>query len=24
VSDWLEMECTPTGTTVDMSFRLPA
>ncbi len=24
VSDWLEMECTPSGTTVDMSFRLPA
>jgi len=24
VTDWLEMECTPTGTTVDMSFRLPA
>jgi PAS domain S-box-containing protein len=24
VSDWLEMDCTPTGTTVDMSFRLPA
>jgi PAS domain S-box-containing protein len=23
VSDWLEMECTPSGTTVDMSFRLP-
>jgi anti-sigma regulatory factor (Ser/Thr protein kinase) len=24
VSDWLEMECTPSGTTLDMSFRLPA
>ena len=24
VSDWLEMECTPSGTTVDISFRLPA
>ena len=24
VSDWLEMECTPSGTTVNMSFRLPA
>jgi PAS domain S-box-containing protein len=24
VSDWLEMECTASGTTVDMSFRLPA
>jgi PAS domain S-box-containing protein len=24
VSDWLEMECTPSGTTVKMSFRLPA
>ena len=24
VSDWLEMDCTPSGTTVDMSFRLPA
>jgi PAS domain S-box-containing protein len=24
VSDWLEMECTPSGTTVDMSFHLPA
>ncbi|HEY6819234.1 MAG TPA: SpoIIE family protein phosphatase [Mycobacterium sp.] len=24
VSDWLEMDCTPTGTTVDMSFNLPA
>jgi anti-sigma regulatory factor (Ser/Thr protein kinase) len=24
VSDWLEMECTSSGTTVDMSFRLPA
>ncbi len=23
VSDQLEMECTPSGTTVDMSFRLP-
>ncbi len=22
VSDWLEMDCTPSGTTVDMSFRL--
>jgi anti-sigma regulatory factor (Ser/Thr protein kinase) len=24
VSDWLEMECTPSGTTVDMSFNLSA
>ena len=24
VSDWLEMDCTPSGTTVDMSFNLPA
>jgi PAS domain S-box-containing protein len=24
VSDWLEIECTPSGTTVNMSFRLPA
>jgi anti-sigma regulatory factor (Ser/Thr protein kinase) len=24
VSDWLEMECTPSGTTVNMSVRLPA
>jgi PAS domain S-box-containing protein len=24
VSDWLEMECTPSGTTVNMSFHLPA
>ena len=24
VSDWLEMDCTPTGTTVDMSFNFPA
>jgi anti-sigma regulatory factor (Ser/Thr protein kinase) len=23
VSDWLEMDCTPSGTTVDMSFNLP-
>ncbi|HEY1842123.1 MAG TPA: SpoIIE family protein phosphatase [Mycobacterium sp.] len=23
VSEWLEMECTPSGTTVDMSFNLP-
>jgi PAS domain S-box-containing protein len=24
VSDWLALDCTPTGTTVDMTFRLPA
>jgi PAS domain S-box-containing protein len=24
VSDWLELDCTPSGTTVDMSFRLSA
>jgi anti-sigma regulatory factor (Ser/Thr protein kinase) len=24
VSDWLEMDCTPSGTTVDMSFNFPA
>ena len=24
VSDWLEMDCTPTGTTVDMSFNFPS
>ncbi|MFZ1161820.1 SpoIIE family protein phosphatase [Mycobacterium sp.] len=24
VSNWLEMDCTPSGTTVDMSFDLPA
>jgi PAS domain S-box-containing protein len=24
VSDWLEMDCTPSGTTVDMSFKFPA
>ncbi|HEY9302904.1 MAG TPA: ATP-binding protein, partial [Mycobacterium sp.] len=24
VSDWLEMDCTPSGTTVSMSFRVPA
>jgi anti-sigma regulatory factor (Ser/Thr protein kinase) len=24
VSDWLEMDCTPSGTTVNMSFHLPA
>lgn len=24
VSDWLEMDCTPSGTTVDMTFRLSA
>lgn len=23
VSDWLELDCTPSGTTVDMSFRVP-
>ena len=23
VSDWLEMDCTPSGTTVEMSFRVP-
>jgi hypothetical protein len=24
VSDWLEMDCTPSGTTVDMTFNLTA
>jgi hypothetical protein len=24
VSDWLEMDCTPSGTIVDVSFRLSA
>jgi PAS domain S-box-containing protein len=24
VTDWLEMDCTPSGTTVDMSFNFPA
>lgn len=24
VSDWLELDCTPSGTTVEMTFRLPA